>query len=152
MLQRRCTPGGDYSMTQLNPYINFKDDARQAMEFYHSVFGGNLSMNTFEEFHATDTDDPKELNKIMHAQLETDNGILFMGSDTPAGMEYSPASRINMSLSGEDEAELRGYWEKLMEGGTQIMPLEKAPWGDTFGMLTDKFGITWLVNINGLQA
>ena len=70
-----------------------------------------------------------------------------MGADTPSSMEYDPGARISMSLSGEDEAELRGYWDKLREGGAEVMPLEKAPWGDTFGMLRDKYGIDWLVNI-----
>lgn len=133
--------------SKLNPYISFKDNAREAMEFYKTVFGGKLTMSTFKEFHASD--DASEENKIMHAVLEAENGIIFMASDTPNKMEYKPGACISMSLSGENEEELRGYWNKLIEGGTQTMPLEKAPWGDTFGMLTDKFGIAWLVNISG---
>jgi PhnB protein len=135
-------------MTRLNPYISFKDNAREAMEFYKSVFGGELVMNTFKESQASV--DPDEGDLIMHAMLEVDNGITFMASDTPKHMgEYKAGSNISISLSGEDEAELKGYWEKLLEGGTQTVPLEKAPWGDTFGMLTDKFGINWMVNIAG---
>jgi len=134
-------------MTQLNPYISFKDNAREAMEFYKTVFGGKLTLNTFKEFHASD--DASEENKIMHAVLEADNGITFMASDTPNKMEYQAGKNISMSLSGDNEEELRGYWGKLSEGGTPMMPLEKAPWGDTFGMLTDKFGIAWMVNITG---
>jgi PhnB protein len=133
--------------TRLNPYIGFKDNAREAMEFYKTVFGGNLVMNTFAEFHASE--DPAEADKIMHAMLEAENGITFMASDTPNGMEYHPGSNISMSLSGDNEEELRGYWNKLSEGGSVSMPLEKAPWGDTFGMLVDKFGIGWMVNIAG---
>ncbi len=133
--------------SRLNPYISFLDNTRQAMEFYQSVYGGKLTMNTFAEFHASE--DPAEGNKIMHAMLEADNGIVFMASDTPNGMAYRPGSSISMSLSGENEAELRGYFEKLASGGMVGMPLEKAPWGDTFGMLTDKFGINWMVNITG---
>jgi PhnB protein len=79
--------------------------------------------------------------------LVADNGFVIMGADTPSSMEYDPGARISMSLSGEDEAELRGYWDKLREGGAEVMPLEKAPWGNTFGMLRDKYGIDWLVNI-----
>lgn len=136
--------------SRLNPYISFKDNAREAMEFYKGVFGGNLVINTFKEFHASE--DPAEDNKVMHAMLEADNGITFMASDTPAGMEYHPGANISMSLSGDNETELRGYWNKLSPGGQVTMPLEKAPWGDTFGMLSDKFGINWLVNISPEKA
>lgn len=136
--------------SQLNPYISFKDNAREAMEFYKTVFGGKLTMTTFGEFHASE--DPAEANKIMHAMLEADNGIVFMASDSSNAMPYTGGSSISMSLSGENETELRDYWEKLSQGGTVTLPLEKAPWGDTFGMVTDKFGIAWMVNISGAQA
>lgn len=136
--------------SKLNPYINFKDNAREAMEFYKTVFGGKLVMNTFKEFNASQ--DPNEDNKIMHSQLDADNGITFMGSDTPSRMEYHPGTNVSMSLSGENEEELKGYWEGLSAGATIDQPLEKAPWGDTFGMLTDKFGLHWMVNITGQKA
>ena len=132
--------------TRLNPYLSFKDNAREAMEFYHTVFGGKLDAQTFKELNASQ--DPSEDDKIMHSQLEADNGITIMASDTPDRMEYTPGNNFNMSLSGDNEAELRGYWEKLAEGGTVTMPLEKAIWGDTFGMCVDKFGVQWLVNIS----
>src|SRR5215207_10061046 len=128
--------------TRLNPYINFRDNTRQAMEFYQSVFGGKLDMNTFKEYNASE--DPSEDNKIMHAMLEADNGIIFMASDTPNSMEYRPGTDMSMSLSGDDDAELTGYFERLSEGGVIKMPLEVAPWGDKFGMFTDKFGIDWM--------
>lgn len=130
---------------RLNPYINFKDSTRDAMEFYKTVFGGTLELTTFKEGGAPVNAD--EENKIMHSSLTSDNGIFFMASDTPAHMEYVHGRNISMSLSGEDEAVLTGYWEKLSAGATVEQPLVKAPWGDTFGMLTDKFGIRWMVNI-----
>ncbi len=136
--------------TKLNPYLSFKDNAREAMEFYQTVFGGKLTMSTFKEYHASQ--DPSEDNKVMHATLEADNGITFMASDTPNRMDYSVGTNYSMSLSGDNEAELKGYFEKLSAGGNVTMPLEKAPWGDTFGMLTDKFGVPWLVNIAGQKA
>jgi PhnB protein len=131
--------------TKLNPYLNFKDNAREAMEFYTSVFGGKLVMSTFKELHASQA--PSEDDKIMHAQLDADNGITLMGSDTPDRMEFKPGNTMSVSLSGDDERELRGYYEKLVKGGTVTMPLEKAAWGDTFGMCVDRFGVSWLVNI-----
>jgi PhnB protein len=133
--------------TRLNPYLSFRDNAREAMEFYRSVFGGELVMNTFDEFQASS--DPAEKDKIMHAQLESPSGFTLMASDTPSVMEYRDGSNGSISLSGDQEAELRGYWDKLSDGGTPIMPLDKQVWGDTFGMLADKFGITWMVNIAG---
>ncbi|MBN1372307.1 MAG: VOC family protein [Anaerolineaceae bacterium] len=129
----------------LNPYINFKGNTRQAMEFYHSVFGGKLNMSTFKEYHASQ--DPSEDDKIMHAMLQADNGIVLMAADTPDRMEYQPGTNFTISLSGDDEAELTGYYQKLSAGGTIVEPLTKAPWGDTFGMFKDKFGVDWMVNI-----
>jgi PhnB protein len=133
--------------SKLNPYLGFKDNAREAMEFYKGVFGGKLTMSTFKEFQASQ--DPSEDNKIMHSMLETDNGITLMAADTPKSMEYRPGTNVSVSLSGGNEKELKSYWEKLSPGATIRQPLEKAPWGDTFGMLADKFGIEWLVNIAG---
>lgn len=133
--------------TRLNPYLGFRDNARQAMEFYHSVFGGELTLSTFAELQASD--DPSEQNKIMHSQLESENGLTLMASDTPNTMDYTPGTNYSVSLSGDDEEQLRGYWEKLSDGGTVIEPLATAPWGDSFGMCTDKFGVMWLVNISG---
>lgn len=132
---------------QLNPYLGFRDNAREAMAFYHSVFGGTLNVATFKEFNAAQ--DPSEEDLVMHAQLEGDNGITFMASDTPSRMEYRAGNNFNMSLSGDDEAALRGYFEKLADGGTVTMPMAKAIWGDTFGMCVDRFGVNWLVNIAG---
>jgi PhnB protein len=129
----------------LNPYLNFRDNTREAMEFYRDVFGGNLRMMTFKEFQASQ--DPSEDDKIMHAELEAGD-MVFMAADTPNHMDYAPGSNFSMSLSGEDEMQLRGYFDKLAEGGTVIQPLEKAQWGDTFGMLLDRFGVRWLVNVN----
>lgn len=136
--------------SKLNPYLNFRDNTRQAMEFYHTVFGGKLQSSTFKEFHASQ--DPSEDNLVMHSVLEADNGITIMASDTPNRMEYRPGTNMSMSLSGDNEAELKGYFEQLSAGGTLTMPLQKAIWGDSFGMCTDKFGVQWLVNIAGQKA
>ena len=135
-------------MIKLNPYMHFKDNAREAMEFYKSVFGGELTMSTFKEGM---NDDGPEANNIMHAMLVIGPEMTLMASDTPAHMEYNPGASVEMSLSGEtsDMEKLTEYFNKLAEGGTASVPLSTAPWGDTFGMLTDKFGIQWMVNIAG---
>ena len=135
--------------TLLNPYISFSDNARQAMEFYKSVFGGNLTLNTFGEYGAPD--DPGA-NNIMHGQLDTDNGLTLMGADTPPGEEWKPGSNFAVSLSGDNAEELRGYYQKLSTGGDVLVPLEKQMWGDEFGMFVDPFGVRWLVNIGQPQS
>ena len=137
-------------MTQLNPYIHFDGNARQAMEFYKGVFGGTLTLNTFKENNMSH--DASDDNKIMHAMLTSDKGLVLMAADSATGWEYVSGKNVSMSLSGEDETELRGYWDKLADGSTVEQPLEKAPWGDTFGMLTDKFGIRWMVNVTELKG
>lgn len=134
----------------LNPYLNFRGNAREAMEFYKEVFGGKLTISTFADFHAAS--DPSEEGLVMHADLEGPDGIRFMAADVPGRMEFVPGTNnFSMSLSGENEAELRGYFEKLSDGGSVSMPFETATWGDTFGMCTDKFGVSWLVNIAARQ-
>ncbi|WP_432942903.1 VOC family protein [Kribbella sp. CA-253562] len=135
--------------SRLNPYIAFDGDARAAMEFYREVFGGDLVINTFGEFGAPESPDA---DKIMHSQLETPSGYTLMGSDTPQGMDYTRGTNVSISLSGDDSDELHGYWEKLSEGGTVSVPLEKQMWGDEFGMCTDRFGIAWMVNIGAPQS
>lgn len=131
--------------TRLNPYLNFRDNTREAMQFYQSVFGGDLRMMTFKDYNASS--DPSEDDKIMHAELDAGT-VVFMAADTPNQMEHRPGSNFSMSLSGEDEEELTGYYQKLADGGTVTMKLDKAAWGDIFGMLTDRFGVSWLVNIS----
>lgn len=131
--------------TQLNPYLNFSGNAREAMEFYHGVFGGELELSTFGDFAMAS--DPGDTEKIMHSRLVSENSLVLMGSDTPRSMEISRGTDHAVSLSGQDERELRDYWDKLSTGGQIVMPLEAAPWGDVFGMCTDKFGVPWMLNI-----
>ncbi|MFD0201579.1 MULTISPECIES: VOC family protein [Saccharothrix] len=132
--------------SRLNPYISFAGNAREAMEFYESVFGGTLRLNTFGEY--GDPDAP-EAEKIMHGMLETPGGYTLMGADTPPGMPLNAGDNITISLSGDDSDELRGYWDKLSDGGTVTVPLEKQMWGDEFGACQDRFGVSWMVNISG---
>lgn len=136
--------------TRLNPYLNFNGNARQALEFYRSVFGGTLTISTFADFGSTNSNDA---DKVMHGQLETDVGYTVMAADHSSDMgEYHAPSGFGISLSGDDGDILRGYWDKLSVGGNTAMPMQKQPWGDEFGIVVDKFGITWLVNISQPQA
>jgi PhnB protein len=136
--------------SRLNPYLSFASTAREAMEFYQQVFGGELTVSTFGEYGMAADSGAADL--IMHAQLETPSGFTLMASDTPPGMERTEGTSITVSLSGDDADDLRGYFEKLSEGGTVTMALEKQMWGDEYGALTDRFGVPWMVNISVPQA
>jgi PhnB protein len=136
--------------SRLNPYITFNGNAREAMEFYESVFGGTLTLSTFAELGGGEHAPNPE--HIMHGALETERGFMLMGADPAPGSEYQPGNNFAVSLSGDDGAELRGYWEKLCDGGTVTVPLEKQMWGDEFGMCDDRFGTSWMVNISQPQG
>lgn len=136
--------------SRLSPYLNFRDNTREVMSFYQSVLGGKLAMNTFKEFNASQ--DPSEDNKIMHSMLETDNGMTIMAADVPNSMELTSGSNFSLTLSGENEEELTAFYNKLSAGGVIVEPLAKAPWGDSFGMFVDKFGVNWMVNISSKPA
>jgi PhnB protein len=135
--------------SRLNPYVSFDGNAREAMEFYRDVFGGDLTLGTYGEFGAADSPDA---DKIMHGQLETPAGFTLMGADNPPGTPHSPGTNMAISLSGDDADDLRRYWDKLSDGGTVSVPLERQMWGDEFGMCTDRFGTAWMVNIGQPQA
>lgn len=132
-------------MAILNPYISFKDTARDAMEFYQSVLGGELFFATFGDM--GDPDAPNAAG-IMHSSLQTPSGFTLFASDTPDGMEYHPGTNISISLSGTEADELKGYWDKLSADATVTVPYARQMWGDDFGMLIDKFGIGWMVNVS----
>jgi PhnB protein len=133
--------------SRLNPYLTFQGNAREAMEFYRSVLGGDLVVTTFAE--GGMEHDPADAEKVMHAQLETDRGFTLMGSDTSSSAPAPTMSGVAVSLSGEDDAELSGYYEKLAAAGNVVEPLVAAPWGDKFGMVADPYGVLWMVNISG---
>jgi len=135
--------------SRLNPYLSFDGNAREAMQFYGGVFGSEPALSTYGEY-----GDPSApgAEKIMHATLETSGGYTLMAADNPPGTPYTPGNTMSISLSGDEEDALRRYWGGLSDGGTVVVPLDKQMWGDTFGMCTDRFGVTWMVNIGQPQA
>jgi PhnB protein len=135
--------------SKLYPYLNFNGNCQEAMEFYKSIFGGKLEMTNYLDGGMSQSADDEK--RIMHAILKAENGITFMASDGKGGAGSDTSPSIQMSLSGTHEEELSTYFNKLAEGGKVNEPLVKAPRGDTFGMLTDAFGIDWMVNISGKQ-
>lgn len=127
--------------SKLNPYLTFGGNAREAMEFYNVAFGGELTLQTYKEMNMAQS--PDQDNLVGHSQFVATDNMTLMGSDDPEGESYS----ASVAVSGENLDELRGYWDKLSDGATVLAPFETAPWGDTFGMLMDKFGIRWMINV-----
>ncbi len=131
--------------TLLNPYVIFDGTAREALEFYHGTFGGNLELTTYLE--GGMSNGPEDENRIMHGELRSAAGFTLMAGDAPPGQPAPSGSAVSISLGGDDEAELRGYWDRLSGTGSVELPLERAPWGDLFGMTIDRFGVSWMVSI-----
>ena len=138
-------------MALLNPDLNFSGTTREAMQFYASVFGGDPTFSTFGDFQMPGIE-ADEADKIMHSQLATPSGFTLMAADVPAMMGGQAGPNGTVSISGNETDEIRGYFDRLADGGQVSMPLEQAPWGDYFGQVTDKFGVDWMVNISGPGA
>lgn len=137
-------------MAILNPYLNFEGNTREAIEFYKDIFGGELNVMTFGDMGMTEYEgNPIPSDGVMHGQLTTPDGFNLMASDNVPGMSEGQTPNGHLSLSGDEADLLHGYFDKLADGGHIDVPLEKAPWGDEFGQVKDKFGVNWLVNIAG---
>lgn len=132
----------------LNPYLIFNGNCAQAIEFYQSILGGKLKMSKYSEGGMPTSDEDKD--KIIHARLENDT-LTFMASDDNEKQRTKIGDNVHMSISGNDKETLTRYFNELLEGGKVDMPLAKQFWGDTFGMLTDKFGVHWMINISQLE-
>ncbi|MGJ9414125.1 VOC family protein [Aeromicrobium sp. CF4.19] len=130
--------------TRLNPYLNFRSQAREALEFYHSALGGTIEMMTFAD--GGMSEGPADADLIMHGAVISEDGLTIFAADTPASMpDPVVGTAVNISLSTY-EGDLTPVWDKLTEGAEIVQPFELAPWGDRFGLFNDKFGIAWLVN------
>jgi PhnB protein len=141
------TPGN----LTLTPYLFFGGNCREAMEFYKTVFGGELTLSTFGEGPADAHQDPEAnsdaaKDKIMHARLE--GAVVLLASDNPHFTNAQNTGQFSLSLEGTDEKQLTAYFEKLAEKGQITVPLTKQFWGATFGMVTDQYGVNWMININ----
>lgn len=131
-------------MASLSPYISFHQNAREAMQFYQSALGGDLTIDTFDAFPDM-VPDEAERHLVMHARLTTPDGLLLMASDTPSVMPYKQPQGISVSYAGDDVDTVRAAWDALTVDGNITMPLDTPPWGGLFGMFTDKFGIDWMI-------
>jgi len=134
---------------QLVPYLNFNGKTAEAMKFYHSILGGELTMQTFGETKMAQS--PAEENLIIHATLKNE-GLTFMASDSMPSRAVKFGDNIHMSISGSDSARLTRVFNGLAKGGKVDMALAKQFWGDTYGQVTDKFGVHWMIDIASQPA
>lgn len=131
---------------QTTTHLNFRGDARAALEFYQSVFGGHLVAITYAEAHAVG--DPAESGQIMWGQVSTPDGFRVMAYDVPAARPWSPGQApFFVSIRSDDAEELKTYWARLSEGAGVAVELARAPWAPLYGMLTDRFGVTWVLDV-----
>jgi len=136
-------------MITVNPYLNFNGNTEDAFNFYKAVFGGEfLGLQRFRDTPYGEQMSAKDKDKIMHVALPLGKGNILMGTDVleSMGQKLDVGNNISLTINPESEAEAEKYFNSLAEGGNVMMPLEKAFWGAYFGMLTDKFGIQWMVN------
>jgi PhnB protein len=133
----------------LDPYLFFRGQAKEAMGFYKSIFGGELNISTFGESPVDMPNKDEMKDMVMHAMLGGGD-LRLMASDTTKASQKM--AKVELSLSGDDEAKLKMYWDKLSQGGQIKSELKKEAWGDMFGQLTDKYGIDWMVNISAGQG
>lgn len=127
-------------------HLNFRGDAREALRFYQSVFGGDQMLISYADAH--NVQKPSEADQIMWGQVAAENGFRIMAYDVPSATPYDQGEiPFFVSVRGEDAAEVAGCWEKLCEGSTVIRPLEPAPWAVLYGMVKDRFGVTWVLDV-----
>lgn len=128
------------------PHLNFRGDARSALEFYQSVFGGQLAVVTHAQVYGDVPAEEAEL--VSWGQVEAENGFRIMAYDVPASIEWSPGViPFFVSARGAEAAEVEGYWSKLADGATVIVPFGPTAWSPAYGMLRDRFGITWVLDV-----
>ncbi|MBI5495113.1 MAG: VOC family protein [Deltaproteobacteria bacterium] len=133
------------TQTTLIPYLNFNGETQQAMKFYQQVLGGELTLQRFKDAPGMPVP-PGYEEKILHARLEAE-GLVIMASEGKPGVQVKAGDNVHLSLNGTDADKLTKVFNGLSAGGHVDMPLARQFWGDTFGALTDKFGIHWMVNV-----
>ena len=132
-------------------HLNFRGDARAALAFYHSVFGGNQMLISYADAH--NVQNPSEADQVMWGQVAADTGFRIMAYDVPSATPWNPGKiPFFVSVRGADAAEVTGYWDRLCKGSTVIRPLEPAAWATLYGMVKDRFGVTWVVDVASVYA
>lgn len=136
-------------MAAINPYLNFNGNTEEAFNFYKSVFGGEFAgLMRFKDTPEAAKLSAPEQDKIMHIALPIGNGNILMATDAleSMGQTLTVGNNFHLTISPESEEEADRLFQALSAGGQVRMPMQKTFWGDYFGMLTDKFGIQWMVS------
>ncbi|MBO2009480.1 VOC family protein [Hymenobacter negativus] len=136
-------------MPQLVPYLNFPGNAREAMTFYQECLGGELSIMPFTGTPAAEQVPDAAKDSVMHAILQTGD-LLLMASDDPF-QPVQDGTGTHLSLNCQSEEEIEQLFARLGEGGNVTMPLAYQFWGAKFGMLTDRYGKSWMFNFDRVQ-
>jgi PhnB protein len=127
-------------------HLNFRGQARAALAFYQSVFGGQDMVLTYK--YAGAVQDPAEADQVMWGQVTSEAGFAIMAYDVPSRLAYAPGEiPVFVSVCGDTAEEITGYWDKLAEGATVMQDLAPAGWSPLYGMLKDRFGITWVLDV-----
>ena len=129
----------------VTPHLNFRGSAREALEFYRDAFGGELTIISYADMGNTD---PQTADHVVWGQVSAPDGFRVMAYDVPAGRPWSPGEApFFVSVRGDDVEEVRGYWDALVDGATVVAPLASSGWAPLYGMLTDRFGVTWVLDV-----
>lgn len=132
-------------------HLNFRGDARAALTFYQSVFGGEQAVVTYRDAGAVQN--PDEAEQVMWGQVEAANGFRIMAYDVPSRLNWNPGEiPVFVSVRGNDAEEISGYWQRLSAGATILQPLAAAGWSPLYGMLRDRYGITWVLDVEVAYA
>lgn len=132
-------------------HLNFRDNARQALGFYHAVFGGQVAIVSYKD--AGHVPDPDKADNVMWGQVVADSGFHVMAYDVPSQTAWSQGENaFFVVVSGDTPEEITGYWEKLSEGGAIIQPLQPAQWAPLYGMLKDRFGVVWVLSVSAQSS
>ncbi|MEV0131609.1 VOC family protein [Dactylosporangium sp. NPDC050688] len=127
-------------------HLNFRGDAREALDFYQSVFGGQVTVVTYADAHSVT--DPAEAGQVMWGQVQGGNGFHVMAYDVPGNQSYDPGDKpVFVSVRGKDGEEITAYWKGLSQGATVVQDLAPAGWSPLYGMLKDRFGVTWVLDV-----
>lgn len=127
-------------------HLNFRGDASAALTFYQSVFGGDVAVVTYKD--AGDVQDASGADQVMWGQVSAGSGLCVMAYDVPSRLPWHPGENaFFVSVRGDGAEEITAYWEKLSDGATVLQPLAAAQWAPLYGMLRDRFGVTWVLDV-----
>ena len=132
-------------MTQINSYLTFNGNCREAMNFYKDCLGGELNLQSIGESPLADKMPAQMKDCIVHATL-TNNNLILMGSDMVGEQGLVKGNNVSLAINCSSEKEIETFYEKLSAAGNKDHALEQSFWGATFGDLTDKYGNHWLLH------